>query len=359
MKIIEYEPQPGKVIFGQGALSKVADALESVGGKRAAIISTDGRKDLANKVAALLGPLCQTVYTKSVQHVPVETVDEALTTIESLDIDSLVAVGGGSPIGLAKAIALKTSLPIIAIPTTYSGSEMTPIWGMTKDGIKTTGRDIAVKPKVVIFDPELTLSLSSRLSITSGINALAHCAEGLYSENANPVTLVMAEKGFKEIIEGLTLILEDSKNIEGRSKVLLGAWMGGGVLGTVSLALHHKICHALGGSYNLPHADTHTAILPYALWYNLGHVPEARDVMARILDVEPEDVPGAVYDLIAQFGGPTSVKEVGMKEENLREAASIIVQNPYYNPRPVEEESIYKLLEYAYKGDRPIAGVEI
>ena len=191
-------------------------------------------------------------------HVPEEIADAARAEAATLGADCCVAVGGGSTTGLAKAIALTSELPIIAIPTTYAGSEMTPIWGITADGVKKTGRDTRVLPKTVIYDPNLTLGLPVPMSVTSGINAMAHCVEALYSKDANPIVSLMAEEGIRAMAQALPKIVKDPDNADARAQALYGAWLGGSVLGAVGMALHHKLCHTLGGSFNLPHAETHT-----------------------------------------------------------------------------------------------------
>ena len=359
MKNFQYETHSGKVVFGAGALSKVRDELEILGTKRALVIATPEQEELALEVAGLLGDFCAGVHAKAVQHVPYETVEAAMHRVQALDVDSLVPVGGGSSIGLAKAIALNSSLPILAIPTTYAGSEMTPIWGLTENGIKKTGKNLVVKPKSVIYDPKLTVTLPARLTVTSGMNAIAHCVEGLYAENANPVTSLMAEEGIRALGTSLPDIAGNPNDLEARSAALYGTWLGGTVLGSVGMALHHKLCHVLGGSYNLPHAETHTVILPYALWYNAGHAPEAVKAISRALGSAENDAAGSLYDLASSLGVPTSLAEIGMKKEDLDKAAELAVQNPYYNPRPIDKESIRQLLDYAYAGKRPEAGASL
>lgn len=348
-----YDVQASRVVFGIGKIKEVQNELENLGGKRAFVISTQEQEGLASEVKNLLGELCAGVYTKAIQHVPLDTVEESLKLVKKWNVDSLIPVGGGSSIGLAKAIALQTALPILAIPTTYAGSEMTPIWGMTANGLKKTGKNLVVKPKTVIYDPELTYTLPSRLTVTSGMNAIAHCVEGLYAENANPIITIMAEEGIRALSSSLPKILADPRDSNARSNALYGCWLGGTVLGSVGMALHHKLCHALGGSYNLPHAETHTVILPFALSYNANYAPEAIKVIARAIGCDESDPAGALFDLASSLGVPTSLEEIGMKETDLDEAAKIATENPYYNPGPVHEQSIRQLLELAYKGIRP------
>jgi maleylacetate reductase len=286
-------------------------------------------------------------------HVPYETVQEAMERVLHLNVDCLVAAGGGSTIGLAKAIALEKPLPILAIPTTYAGSEMTPIWGLTRGGLKTTGRNANIKPKTVIYDPRLTLSLPPDLSATSGMNAIAHCVEALYAENANPVASLLAEEGIRLLAESLPEVVHNPFNLDARSEAQYGALLAGAVLGMVGMALHHKLCHVLGGTYNLPHAETHTVVLPHAMAYNSSHAPEAMEAIGRALNCDLEEAAGALYDLAKSLNTPTTLAELGLTQDKLDETARLAIENPYYNPRPVTEYGIREVLERAYFGHRP------
>jgi maleylacetate reductase len=351
-----YEILPSRIIFGAGARREVKQEVETLKWSRVMVISTPEIQSQAEQVASDLGASCAGLYTDAVQHVPVETAERALKKAKELNVDGLIAVGGGSAIGLAKALALKASLPIMALPTTYAGSEMTPVWGMTESGVKTTGRNPVVKPKVVIYDPELTLSLPVPLSMTSGINAMAHCVEGLYTKDANPIISLIAEEGIRALFQSLPKLRQNGEDLEGRSEALYGSWLGGTVLGSVGMALHHKLCHVLGGSYNLPHAETHTVILPYALAYNAPYVPQAVEAIKRAFKTNDQNVAGVLHDFLRSLEAPVSLAEIGMEEGKLKEAAALAVQNPYYNPRPVSIEAIERLLSMAYHGDRPELG---
>jgi maleylacetate reductase len=279
-------------------------------------------------------------------HVPLDIAQAAREEARRLHADCCVAIGGGSTTGLAKAIALTSNLPILAIPTSYAGSEMTPIWGLTESGRKTTGRDARVLPKTVIYDPNLTVSMPPMLSVTSGINAMAHCAEALYAKDANPIISMLAEEGIRAMSGSLPLVVRDPADLEARSQALYGAWLGGVSLGAVGMALHHKLCHTLGGTFNLPHAETHTVILPHAIAYNTGAAPEAEARMARALGAS--SAAQGFHDLAKTLGAPVSLKQLGMKESDLDKAAELAVQNPYYNPRPITKESIRTLLQNAF-----------
>ena len=351
MKSFVYNGQPGRVIFGAGSLQHLAREIETLGAKKALVLSTPDQRASAERVADLLGARAVGVFAKAVMHVPIETVREARDVARALGADCAVAIGGGSTTGLGKAIALDSGLPILAIPTTYAGSEMTPIYGITEAGIKKTGKDPRVLPRVVIYDPELTLGLPVALSVTSGINAMAHAAEGLYATDSNPMMNLMAKEGLAAIYRALPAIKKEASNSEARSDALYGAWLCGTVLGNVGMALHHKLCHTLGGSFHLPHAETHTVVLPHALAYNAQAAPDAMRVMAAALN--GVSAAQAVFDLAQNNGALTALKDIGMRESDLDKACELALQNQYANPRPLERTAIRQLLQDAFDGIRP------
>ena len=351
-----YNGQPSRVVFGRGALEKLGAEIERLGAKRALVLSTPEQRATAEDVSRRLGARSAGVYAKAVMHVPIETAEAARAVAKELNADCCVAVGGGSTIGLGKAIALTSELPILAIPTTFAGSEMTPIYGITAQGQKKTGRDARVLPKTVIYDPQLTMTLPAKIAGPSGMNAIAHCVEALYAEDANPITSLMAEEGIRALARSLPKVVSDPADLEARAEALYGAWLAGACLGNVGMAIHHKLCHTLGGSYNLPHAETHTVILPHAVQYNRD---AAKDAMARIAralggnGAAGADPAGGLYDLARKIGAPLSLEDIGMKAEALDDAAQLATQNPYYNPRPIEYAAIRQLLQNAWEGRRP------
>jgi len=345
-----YTALPGRVVFGAGALASLRDEAAHLG-SRALVLCTPGHKALGQKAATLLGERAVGIFDRAVMHVPVETADAACEFAQSARADLCVAIGGGSTTGLAKAIALRSGLPILAVPTTYAGSEMTPVWGLTEQGIKRTGHDPRVLPRTTLYDPELTLNLPAKTSATSGMNAIAHCVEGLYSENANPLVSLMAEEGIRALGQSLPRIVHEPNNLEARTDALYGAWLAGVTLGSAGVALHHKLCHTLGGSFNLPHAETHTIILPHALAYNAKAVPEAASRVARALG--KEDGVQAVVDLVTAIGAPTALKDIGMPREGIERAVELATANPYYNPAPIKKDALRRLLLNAYEGRPP------
>ncbi|ORC47421.1 maleylacetate reductase [Burkholderia sp. A27] len=348
-----YQARAGRVVFGPGSLRHLEREVLQLGSERALILCSPEQKETGEAVAARLGARAAGVFDRAVMHVPLELAKEARALARELKADCAIAVGGGSTIGLGKAIALESDLPILAVPTTYAGSEMTPIYGITDACLKKTGTDLRVLPKTVIYDADLTMSLPVALSVTSGINAIAHAAEALYSRDENPVTSLMAEEGIAALARALPLIVADSQNVEARAEAQYGAWLCGTVLGSVGMALHHKLCHTLGGSFNLPHAQTHTIVLPHALAYNRQAAPKAMQRIARALG--SEDAALGVYELAKRCGAPLALKDIGMSAEDVSKAADIASSNPYWNPRQIEREAVLGLLQDAFYGIAPTA----
>jgi alcohol dehydrogenase class IV len=353
MRPFTYQAAATRVVFGPGTLDQVGAEVDRLGARRALVLSTPEQAASAEHVANLLGERSAGVFARAVMHVPIETARAAREEAVSRGADCAVAIGGGSTTGLGKAIALESALPVLAIPTTYAGSEMTPIWGITEDGVKKTGRDARVMPRTVIYDPELTLTLPYRLTVTSALNAIAHAAEGLYAHDANPVVALMAEEGIRASASALAPLKADPGSLDARSDALYGAWLCGTVLGSVAMGLHHKLCHTLGGSFNLPHAEVHTVILPHALAYNAVAAPQAMERVARALGAH--DAARGVFDLARRHGAPLSLVAIGMRAEGLDRAADLAASTPYPNPRPLERDALRALLQRAFDGEPPDA----
>lgn len=351
MKEFLYVASAARIVFGAGALQHLPREIDLLGAQRALVLSTPEQAADAERVAQRLGARAVGVFAKAVMHVPIETAREARAEAQRLGADCAVAIGGGSTTGLGKAIALESGVPIIAIPTTYAGSEVTPIYGLTEGGVKRTGKDPRVLPRTVIYDPELTLGLPCALSVTSGINAIAHAAEGLYSKDGNPIMDLIAAEGIRAVAAALPALRAHPRDLEARSQALYGAWLCGTVLGNVGMALHHKLCHTLGGTFNLPHAEVHTVILPHAIAYNASAAPVAMTRIARALETSTA-APG-LYDLARSQGAPYALRDIGMRAEDLDRASDLAVANPYWNPRPIERGLIRDLLQRAYDGARP------
>jgi maleylacetate reductase len=343
-----YDVPTSRVVFGAGRIRQVPDEVERLGAERALLIAGGRQKKYADELAAALGSRLVDRIGEVVMHVPATLATAASERTEQSGADLLVCLGGGSAIGLAKAVALRTRLPILAIPTTYAGSEMTPIWGLTDGGRKTTGRDRAVLPATVVYDPALTTSLPTDISAASGMNALAHLVEGLYAPDTSPVTAVLAEEGIRALADALPRVVVAPGDLDARADALYGAWLAGWVLGTAGMGLHHKICHVLGGAYNLPHAGTHSAVLPFVTAYNAPAAPAAMVRAARALGAQ--DPARALWELAERIGAPTSLNQVGLDPGRIPEAARLVVETPPVNPRPIDEAAIQELLRGAHAG---------
>ena len=351
METFVYTGLPGRVVFGAGALTRLSEEIDRLGSKRVFVITTPNQKADGEALAASLGGSFAALFSNATMHTPVEVTENALADVQCVRADCLVALGGGSTIGLAKAIALRTDLPQIAIPTTYAGSEMTPILGETRDGRKTTQRSMKVLPEVVIYDVDLTLTLPIGLSGTSGINAIAHSVEALYAEDSNPIISVLAEQSIAALGRALPRIAANPGDRDARSDAQYGAFLAGACLGSVGMALHHKLCHTLGGLFDLPHAETHTVVLPHTLAYNAPAVPRAIEAVCRALAAG--DAPGGIFDLAGMVGAPRSLREIGMPESGIDEATDLALANPYWNPRPLERAGIRELIGRAWAGEDP------
>ena len=349
-----YQALPMRIVFGAGSLAQLPDEVAALGLTRVLVLCSPEQEATGQQVAAALGAKAAGVLAEARMHVPIEVARRAREMAAELGADGCVAVGGGSAIGLGKAIALEHALPVIAVPTTYAGSEMTPVWGLTEGGQKRTGRDLRVLPQSVLYDPELTLTLPAGMSATSGINAIAHAVEGLYAPDATPVVSLMAEEGVRALAGALPRVVADGTDRDARAEAQYGAWLCGAVLAATTMSLHHKLCHTLGGTLDLPHAPTHTVVLPYALAYNQSAAPQAVAALSRALGGVP-DPAQALWELAGHLGAPRSLADLGMKEEDIARIAELAVANPYANPRPVTRDGIESLLRAAWTGTTPDA----
>jgi maleylacetate reductase len=346
-----FENLPCRVVFGSGTLSAAKSEIERFGGKRALVLTTPPQEEQGRKLGAALGPLFAGIFPDAVMHTPVEVTERALAAMKACNADCVVALGGGSTTGLGKALALRSGVNQLCIPTTYAGSEMTPILGETKDGLKTTVRNLAVLPETVIYDVDLTLTLPPSLAATSGINAIAHAAEALYARDGNPVITLMAEEGIRALAAALPAIAANPDDREARTGALYGAWLCAVCLATVGMSLHHKLCHTLGGTFDLPHAETHTIVLPHALAYNAPAAPDAMQRIARAIGAS--DAARGLYDLARKLNAKLALRDIGMPEDGIDRAADLAVTNAYWNPRPLERDAIRALIARAFAGERP------
>ncbi|MFG1623891.1 maleylacetate reductase [Kribbella sp. NPDC049227] len=334
---------PGRVVFGAGSLDQVAAEVESLGVRRALVVATNSARDAADVVEVELKDRFAGRIDGVTQHVPTEVAENARAKAREIDADGLVAIGGGSAIGLAKAVALTRELPIVAVPTTYAGSEMTPVWGETSGGSKTTGTDLKVLPKVVVYDAVLSQHLPLKVTAASVANAIAHCVEAVWTPKADPITETTAVEGARALAAGLRAIRQDPTDIDARSNLLYGACLGGSALATAGTGLHHKLCHLLGGTYNLPHAETHAAVLPQVTRVKATEVPQAKARLEAALGTD--DLATGLYDLFTDAGISTNLKDLGLAEDQAEEAARTFQGAP--------PELLHDILTRAWAGTRP------
>jgi maleylacetate reductase len=341
-----HEFLPGRIVFGAGRVDGAGKEAARLGATRVALIAGREGDALAERVSAALGERLAGRVDRVRQHVPEEVAQAGREAVATMGADLLVSVGGGSTVGLAKAVALTSGAAILAVPTTYAGSEMTPIWGITAGARKTTGRDARVLPRTVIYDPELTVTLPPALSAASGMNALAHCAEALWVPAATPVTDAIAEEGIRALAASLPRVVEAPGDLAARSQALLGAHLAGAALAAAGTGLHHKLAHVLGGTFDLPHADVHTVLLPYTVALHAPGHPAAAARIARALGTE--DAAGGLWDLGRALGAPGSLGALGLDEDGAREAAAIVADAGAGDRTEVED-----VLRRALAGARP------
>jgi len=354
MNEFEYNVNPSRVIFGSGSVKKLPAEIKRLNVSRPLLLCTPGKSNYTNQLSTLIQAASITVagtFPHAKVHTPTSVTEEATAFLDSVAADCVVSIGGGSVVGLGKAVSIRTGVPHISIPTTYSGSEMTPILGETHKGSKTTRSDPRILPAVVIYDVDFTMTLPPAICSTSGINAIAHAIEALYAKNANPITSMLALEGTKALAEALPQIVRDPKARGPRDQALYGAWLCGTVLGSSSMALHHKLCHALGGSFALPHAETHTIVLPHALSYNAPAISEQMVKLATVLPGSNGDALNGLELLLEKLQVPRALKDLGMKRSDIDKAVEIVTGSQYPNPRDVESEWIRELIRRAWAGE--------
>ncbi|GAB2636076.1 maleylacetate reductase [Kribbella swartbergensis] len=334
---------PGRVVLGAGSLDRVADEVEQLGVRRVLLIATRSARDAADVVEVQLTDRFAGRIDGVTQHVPTAVAENAREMARVVGADGVVAIGGGSAIGLAKAVALTSGVPIVAVPTTYAGSEMTPVWGETSADGKTTGSDPAVLPKVVVYDPVLSLHLPKKVTAASVANALAHCVEAVWTPRADPITETIAVEAARALAMGLEPVLQAPTDIDARSNLLYGACLAGSAFAAAGSDLHHKLCHFLGGTYNLPHAETHAAVLPQVARLKAPEVPQAKARLEAAF--ETTDLATGLYDLFTAAGIPTNLKDLGLSHDQAQEAAHKADLAP--------TEVLDDILTRAWAGTRP------
>ncbi len=339
-----------RVVFGHGTLAQVPDEVARLGHTRALVLCTPHQQAEAQALADRLGTKAAGIFAGATMHTPTDVTDQAIAAFHAAKADCVVSLGGGSTTGLGKAIAVRTGTDQVVVPTTYAGSEMTDILGETASGEKTTRRDPAIRPEVVVYDVDLTLTLPLGLTVTSALNAIAHAMEGFYAPDRHPVTEALSRNAMVAFRDALPALAKDAQDKEARAKALYAAWGCSLTLGHVTMALHHKLAHVLGGSFGLPHAETHAVLLPHTTAYN---EPAVGDLLKPIADTFGGTAGAGLWHFAKSVGAPLRLADLGFKETDLDRAAEIATKNPYANPRPVSRDGIRQLLQQAHDGHCP------
>ncbi|EMY36243.1 hypothetical protein D477_000110 [Arthrobacter crystallopoietes BAB-32] len=351
MLTFEHTTLGQRVLFGSGkAAENLAAETARLGAKRVMVIASEFEAEIARKVTA--GIEAALWHDEVVMHVPLEVAERARTAATENGIDLIVCVGGGSTTGLAKAVAMTTGIPIVAVPTTYAGSEATNVWGLTEAARKTTGVDDKVLPVTVIYDAELTLSLPVEMSVASGLNGMAHCVDSLWGPRVDPINAALAAEGIRALAAGLPAIKADPSGLKGREQALYGAYLAAVSFASAGSGMHHKICHVLGGTFNLPHAQTHATVLPYVLAFNAPCVPEAEARMAAAFGAST--ALEGLQELRTRLDAPKALADYGFTAAGIAEAVEVALPViPGNNPRPVTAENLTALLDAALTGADP------
>jgi alcohol dehydrogenase class IV len=348
-----HDLQSSRVIFGAGTVSEVPNEIKKFDASSPLLLSTPRgllQTQMLYELCSNAGIKPAGSYNGAVMHTPTVVTHEAMTYLQNVSADCIVSIGGGSVVGLGKALSIRTSLPHLCIPTTYSGSEMTHILGETDNGEKVTRSDRKILPVTVIYDVGLTMTLPTATCITSGINAMAHAVEALYAANKTPIVTLMALEGIKALAEALPMIKSNDSSKDARERALYGAWLCGTCLGNSSMGIHHKLCHMLGGSYGLPHSETHTILLPHSLAYNAPVIPRQMELLATVFPGSDGDAVKGLNLLLEQLGAPRALKDLGLKESDLDDATQKALSARYPNPRELQADGLRELLARAWAG---------
>jgi maleylacetate reductase len=338
-----------RVLFARGqAADNIASAVGNLSASRVLLIADSFVTNLADETAHRIPVVAR--IDDIVQHVPVANGRAAVDLSRSEAVDAIVCIGGGSSTGLAKFVARDTGIPIIAVPTTFAGSEATDVWGQTDGNHKTTGSDPKVLPRVVVYDAAHFASLPTRLAVASGLNAVAHAVDAFWAPRADPINTALGTEGLRALIPGLRSMSENPDNLDAREATLYGAYLAAVAFASAGSALHHKICHVLGGAFGLSHADTHAVVLPYVMDFSAPTAPDAAHRVSEALGGAP--AARGLYDLRRDLGVVDSLAELGMPEDGIDTAAErILAAVPASNPRPVALADLRALLAAAWAGE--------
>ncbi|MGB0632589.1 MAG: maleylacetate reductase [Alphaproteobacteria bacterium] len=357
MQSFTHVGMPGRVVHGAGRVAELADEVAALDAQRVMFCCTESRVPEVEKLAATLGDRFAGICDAAKIFVPLTAVEPGRKMAEDLGADCLVSYGGGTAVGLAKAIALEQGQPIVSIVTTYSGSETTALQGIIgHDGVRTNYRDLAMLPVTLIYDPELTVDVPLDVSVASGFNSISHAVSSYLGKDANPVANMYSENGIRTMSAALVKLARDPRDIDARSDAMHGAWLCGMTLMSSGTTIHHKIAHVLGGGFDLPHGPTHAVVLPHSTSYNRDAAPDAMEGIGRAFDVAASDAPRALFDLLGKSGAAAGLRDLGLPEDALDEAADRIMTDRYFNLRDYDRAAIRALLQDAWEG-RPPSGV--
>lgn len=343
--VVVHETLPSRVLLGPGARHAIPDEVARLGGQRVLVVVTGSARATADELCAALGDRAVARFDRPVVHTPVTVTEEAMAVVADEFVDAVVTIGGGSAIGLGKAVVARSPMPHVAVPTTYAGSEVTPVLGETKDGVKQTRRDASLLPGTVVYDVELTLRMPAGLTLTSAVNALAHAVEALWAPDATAVSDALAAEACELLLDAVPTALADLGDVDARTRLQQGAWLAGTCLATAQMGLHHQLAHVLGGTFDLPHAELHTLLLAHVVRFNLPHAPRAEARLTRIVGGDPAD---ALTRLAGSYDGPTRLRDLDVPEDGLRAVAERVAAAPYPNPAPVAAGPLLDLLRGAW-----------
>ena len=342
---------PWNIVFGLGALDRLPEELEKLGLNRAMVLTTPNQHGKGEALLQLLGKQGAGLFDQARMHVPKETLESAREKAIELSADCTVSLGGGSTTGLGKALVMHQSLPNIAIPTTFAGSEMTNIWAVTQAGRKVTARNDAVVPTLTIYDPQLTRSMPAKLAVVSGLNAMAQAVVNVATDKPNPIVAALALDGVRALVKALPVMVTNPDDMEAQAQALYGASLAGAALGTGTTSLHHKLCHTFGGTFNTPHAETHAILLAHSVAYNAIAAAEGTARIAEVMGVK--DAAMGIFELAQKLGAPVALSEIGVLESDLDKAAEVTTENAFDNPEPVNRDRVRALLQRAWEGLPP------
>lgn len=341
-----------RVIFGSGkAVENAVAAIDALSAQRVLLIADAFASEVSDAIASR-APIVARIHD-IVQHVPAERARAAVAIALDDSIDAILTIGGGSSTGLAKIVARDTGLPIIAVPTTFAGSEATDVWGITEGERKLNGSDPKVLPRVIVYDAELSASLPGHLALSSGLNAVAHAVDSLWAPRADPINQALGAESLRALVPALRGLKNDPHDLDAREQALYGAYLAAVAFASAGSGMHHKICHALGGAYGLSHSEMHATVLPYVTAFNVPAAPAAAERIATAFGGSPADVAETLRAFRDELGIRGGLKALGLAESAIADAAAIAFPLiPPSNPRSFTQDDIESIIGAAWRGEK-------